>query len=195
MSETNYDGTILDPIKHIIESHKHAVSGGEVLPGDYWRKRFPSKFSNHTNDPVAADHLHHNHHIGQWWAGHGMKVVINDNSMDPKSRELISVMNFIKESLLKDSKEFTSLQEIYGGIFERDSDPKKLSSMKQTYLMMIKAVAVSLFAEADGNSKKVMDLLKDGGMDVVKKFNVESMKNFLEHLKDISEEDDRKRQR
>lgn len=112
---------------------------------------------------VAADN-NNPHHIGKYYAKEGMKIDINSDH--PQSRELASVMGFIS-----------------GYLVEKKKASYAMDSLLETY---IKAIAVSILSETNGNSAEARELLENGGMKLVKNFDVESMKNLLEQLKDIS---------
>lgn len=111
------------------------------------------------------------HYIGGYYAREGMKIDTNSNH--PHAKELVSVMGFIRGYLVEEKKSSYAMD-----------------SLIETY---IKAVAVSILSETNGNAVEARELLEKGGMKLVKNFDIESMKNVLEQLKDV--EIDSKRDR
>jgi hypothetical protein len=137
-------------------------------------------------------------------------VRIKENQLKNKKTSLISMINDSKSKISDKNKKIRFSSEIDDSkskISDTEDSDSSSNQEKEKELtiekkednnnnkdhlrleeLYIKAVAVSLLAESDGNSAIAKQILYDGGLDAIKKMDVTSLRTILDQLNNITPE-------
>lgn len=174
--------SIRELIKSIINSH-HPDS---------------SKFSE-SNKIINEQNKSENSHLGNFYLNSGMKINI-DNQSDPAAVSLKSLMDYIKKnwdssgdnndngSSDNQEKNKTNLED-QSQDQSTDSDhtkPRSIDSVDLPEETTIKAMAVSILAETDGNCDLAKEVLNIGGLKMMKSMSPRGLDKLIKDLESIS---------
>lgn len=115
-------------------------------------------------------------------------VKIKEDQLKNKKTSLISMINDSKSQIsnTEDSDSSSNQEkEITIEKKEKNNDHADHLRLEELY---IRAVAVSLLAESDGNSAVAKEILYDGGLDAIKKMDITSLRAILDQLNNITPE-------
>lgn len=183
------------------------------LPPDYWRKHFQKKSPKNikTNSKEGKFYLHYGMRINFRKQSKEAKKIIElmhiirkshtqndifDKMADIKIQEnkiknnrknsLISMINSSNISGSDDSGG-SSNQELEKEVINKKSrEIHNINEHLRLEELYIQSVAVSLLAESDGNSEMAKEILHNGGMEAIKKMDVNSLKVILDQLNQIT---------
>ncbi len=201
--------SIENVIKHIIDHHYQ--KDGEHH--DYWHQKLEGLDSDVVHK-IITQMDHNQHHIGDVYRHHGMKVDLNRESGEATA--ILKVMNFIIGGLTKDEgredkaieideelffttdipdscivDEFESELLQYKQIYGTDNkQSRKLETMELPEEVDIKAIAVSILAETNGSVKMAQDILSVAGLKIIKNMKVAELRHLRADLQSISTQTD-----
>ena len=188
-------------IKQIIDHHNQELGkAANNTNHNYWHQKLEEVNSNNALQMIDKIN-HNNHHIGDFYRRNGMKIDLNKDS--PEANNLLSVMNFIIDGLQKNNKNcdenpilnknlFAPQQNLKNQVGEQNLLTKYINSNDNQYKQSrrfaeidlpeeyeIKAIAVSILAETNGDAKLAQFILNNAGLTIIKSMNV----GELNHLK------------
>lgn len=183
------------------------------LPPDYWRRHFQKKSPNNikTNSKKGKFYLHYGMRINLKKQSEEAKKIIELMHIIRKSHtqnDIFDKMADIKiqENKIKNNKENSLISMIKssnnsgsddgGGssnqelekevINKKNPEIRNINEHLRLEELYIQSVAVSLLAESDGNSAIAKEILHNGGMEAIKKMDVNSLKVILDQLNQIT---------
>ena len=191
--------SIENVLKHIIDHHNqvegqgHNVSMIRKDSGEghhhYWHQKLEEVDSKASL--AMVERVEHNlHHIGDLYRQGGMKINLKKKSTEAEN--LIKVMNFIIHGMTQGDMAEGSILESY----LEDGEHHKVRSLDEVDSLAeyeIKAIAVSILAETNGNVGMAKDILTISGFSILKKMNANELQHLKSDLQSISAcEDDNK---
>ena len=175
-------------IKHIIDHHNQVENAERKR---YWHQKLVATDSQEAREIASTlekvlDPKNANHHIGDFYRKSGMKIALDRNSSE--STNLLKVINTIVQGLKNsdtegnltargkdliilshgddNQAELLQYKQIYGDQKERD---RSLAEMDLPEEFEVKAMAVSILAETNGDVKLAKDILSVSGLKIIKK--------------------------
>lgn len=140
-----------------------------------------------------------NSHVGDFYRKSGMKIDLKNES-DPAVKSLKTVMDYISKNWdsSDSSSDGSSGNEEKAKSFEKDglgiefgdedwsSKSRNLNSIDLPEEMMIKAIAVSILSETDGDCDLAKNVLDSGGLKMIKSMSLKGLQKLIENLKSVS---------
>jgi hypothetical protein len=188
----------------------HALASPAHENQGFSRCQSPSEDGNRHVTQIINSLNHLDHHIGDFYRKFGMGINLGDSSK--KAADLLQVMGFITNGLVNeenvdirpivDEEDVDDLEKMpnlthknaldkYRQLYGRKNRKQRLLfAMDLPEEIEIKAIAISILAETNGNVQMAHDILSVAGLKIIKSMSHTELRHLKADLQALSTETD-----